>query len=126
MHGMVLAISVFMVASASAIAAPATALTSSTQPPSAKEQRPDASVRIAQACGWYAIFSCTRSRRSAWRFSDNHDIGYVINTGDSDYPNFRRGYYCVVEGPMSRKRAQRQARRARRDFAPTAYVKNAC
>lgn len=98
---------------------PAGAMDSSTRP------LPDGSYRVAQACGWYAIYSCSRSRRDASRFSREHDIGFVIDTNDEDYPNFRRGYYCVVDGPMSRGRALSEADRAL-DFAPSAYAKNAC
>jgi hypothetical protein len=92
---------------------------------SAKRRLPDGSYRVAQACGWYAIYSCSHSRREAGRFSREHGIGYVIDTSDPDYPNLRNGYYCVVEGPMSRGRALSFADRAS-DFAPTAYAKSAC
>lgn len=112
-----------LITSASALASahsPAGAMDQATKP-----QLPDGSYRVAQACGWYAIYSCSRSRRDAQRFSRENDIGFVVDTSDDDYPNFRRGYYCVVEGPMSRRRALSAADRAS-DFAPTAYAKNAC
>lgn len=85
----------------------------------------EAQVLVAQACGWYTIYSCSRSRGEARRFSNEYGRGYVIDTNDSDYPNFRGDYYCVVEGPMSRGAALSDAKRAR-DFAPSAYAKNAC
>lgn len=112
-------LAVFLIATASAV------LPAGAMDQSAKPRLPDGSFRVAQECGWYAIYSCSRSRGEAQRFSRDNDVGYVIDTSDSDYPNFRRGYYCVVEGPMSRGRALSAADRAS-DFAPSAYAKNAC
>lgn len=112
-------LAVFLIATASAV------LPAGAMDQSAKPRLPDGSFRVAQECGWYAIYSCSRSRGEAQRFSRDNDVGYVIDTSDSDYPNFRRGYYCVVDGPMSRGRALSAADRAS-DFAPSAYAKNAC
>ena len=81
-------------------------------------------VQLAQACGWYAIVYCGE-RRDAQNFSNRTGFGYVIDTNDSDYPNFRGGYYCVVDGPMGRSATLDLAERSR-SFAPTAYAKSAC
>jgi hypothetical protein len=81
-------------------------------------------TQLAQACGWYAIVYCG-GRRDAQSFSNQNGFGYVIDTNDSDYPNFRAGYYCVVDGPMGRSAALNLAARSR-SFAPTAYAKSAC
>jgi hypothetical protein len=81
-------------------------------------------IQLAQACGWYAIVYCG-GRGDAQNFSNRTSFGYVIDTNDSDYPNFRGGYYCVVDGPMGRSAALNLAERSR-SFAPTAYAKSAC
>ena len=63
---------------------------------------PAGSYQVAQACGWYAIFSCARNRGVT-------GPGRVIDT--SDYPNFQPGYYCRVMGPFhTRGEATRQER----------------
>jgi hypothetical protein len=83
-------------------------------------------VQVAQACGWYAIYVCSRSRGEAQRWA-NRNTGRVINTSRARYPNFQPGYYCTVEGPMGRSAALANAARWRRSGAsPTAYAKNAC
>lgn len=85
----------------------------------------DRSMRVAQACGWYAIYSCSQSRDEARRFSHEYGLGYVIDTSSDDYPNFRGDYFCVVEGPMSRSAALSKAEDAHQ-FAPSAHAKSAC
>lgn len=82
-------------------------------------------IVVAQACGWYAILGCFRSPGEANRWTSRIDYGYVISTTSEQFPNFRPGYYCVVNGPTSRGRAQRIAA-GWRDVVPDAYVKNAC
>ena len=82
-------------------------------------------TQLAQACGWYAIVYCGENRREAQNFSNRTGFGYVIDTNDGDYPNFRGGYYCVVDGPMGRSAALDLAASSR-SFAPTAYAKSAC
>jgi hypothetical protein len=71
----------------------------------------EAPVRVAQACGWYAIFGCGHN-------PDAPGPGRVIYT--DDYPNFRPGFYCNVIGPSSYDRAVRNAER----FG--GYAKSAC
>ena len=84
-------------------------------------------VRVAQACGWYAIASCGRSLRAAQQFSRRMGVGYVLDTSSHSFPNFRPGFFCVVSGPMSRSRALGMAREWRYEgLAPDAYAKNAC
>jgi hypothetical protein len=82
-------------------------------------------IRPVQACGFYAILGCYGTRGEAQRWSNQIDAGYVINTTSAEYPNFRSGYYCVVNGPTSRGQAQGIAA-SWRGVVPSAYVKNAC
>ena len=93
--------------------------------PAAPKASAEANVRVAQACGWYAIMLCSTSRGEAARWSNSHGVGRVIDTTSERYPNFRPGYYCVVEGPMSRGAAVGTAN-SYRGISPTAYAKNAC
>lgn len=74
-------------------------------------------------CGWYAIYSCHESRRAAVRDINRAGYGGVINT--RDVPNFRNGFYCVVDGPISKGNAQRRVNRSRRHF-DSPYIKNGC
>ncbi len=84
-------------------------------------------MRIAQACGWYAITSCTRSLRSAQVFARRMGTGRVIDTSSPAFPNFSPGFYCVADGPMPRHRALNAARIWRHEgVAPDAYAKSAC
>jgi hypothetical protein len=82
-------------------------------------------IRVVQRCGWYAIYSCSRSRREAQRIADEFG-GRVINTSRDEYPNFQPGYFCTVDGPMSRSEAMRTAARLRATVARDAYAKSAC
>jgi tetratricopeptide (TPR) repeat protein len=102
--------------------APAIAVTPS--PPPAVSAAPSA-PSTGPRCGWYAIFFCSRSQSEAANWPRERNVGFVISTDSSDYPNFRAGWYCAVEGPMPRSEALREADRFRQ-FAPTAYAKNAC
>ena len=97
-----------------------------TTSPAATPTRADGSFRVAQACGWYAIMICTRGAGEAQRWNSANGAGYVINTSSGNYPNFRGGYFCVVEGPQGKGAAEQTAAYWRRNGAPTAYVKNAC
>ena len=78
----------------------------------AKAVRPAGSYQVAQACGWYAIFSCARNRGVT-------GPGRTIHT--DNYPNFRPGYYCKVMGPF-RTRGEAAARAD--DYG--GYAKSAC
>lgn len=86
---------------------------------------PAGSYQVAQACGWYAISVCSRSRGAARRAANTHG-GYVIDSGSDEFPNFRPGWWCAVNGPMSRRRALRRADDMRYEGARSAYAKSAC
>jgi tetratricopeptide (TPR) repeat protein len=103
------------------------ALDSSAPPPPVTAAPPpsDAERPSGSRCGWYAIFICSKSRTEAANWPRERHVGFVISTDSPGYPNFRAGWYCAVEGPMSRSRALQEADRLR-PFAPTAYAKNAC
>ncbi len=86
-------------------------------------------IRIAQACGWYVIYMCSRSKLEAenWSYQREAINSYTIYTNRSQYPNFTPGYYCAVDGPMDRESAVRSANQAQGyGTAPTAYAKSAC
>ena len=83
-------------------------------------------IRVAQACGWYAITHCSRSYSDARRFSRRNGSGRVIDTSSRRYPNFQPGYYCVADGPMGRGSAASAARTLRRQGFSDAYAKSAC
>lgn len=78
--------------------------------------------KVAQACGWFAIYTCHRSYGAAKRVA-NKRPGYVVNT--NHYPNFRNGWYCVASGPTSRRKAKHMARK-NRWWASTSYAKRSC
>jgi hypothetical protein len=82
-------------------------------------------VQLAQVCGWFAIYACSRGYADAAGVATRYR-GYVIDTSDPTYPNFRGGWYCVVEGPTSRDQALALAAYARRDGHHTAYAKSNC
>jgi hypothetical protein len=81
------------------------------------------SAQISQACGWYAISSCSRSHDGAQESADQYG-GYVVNT--DDYRDFAGGYYCSVVGPKSREAAEITAERMRDRGADDAYIKYSC
>ena len=74
-------------------------------------------------CGWYAIYSCSKSRSSANRSKNNAGYGKVVHT--NTVPNFRRGYYCVVNGPTNKSQARQWRNNAKVDFS-SAYIKKGC
>lgn len=83
-----------------------------------------AKVRVAQGC-WYAILACSTSNREANNWMNRYGVGEVINTSSDEFPNFTRGYYCVVIGPSGQRDAQATAR-SYRGISPTAYAKSGC
>lgn len=88
--------------------------------PAMPAEASDSSYEVAQACGWYAIVGCSRSWEGANREAPPGT--YVVNTGD--YPNFRPGWFCAVDGPYA---SQRQVPIGKwRQWRGDAYVKNAC
>jgi hypothetical protein len=51
----------------------------------------------------------------------------VINTSSPDFPNFTKGYFCVVSGPTGHDAAVAAAAHLRTTgVSPEAYAKNAC
>ncbi len=88
-------------------------------------KRQKEAVHPQNVCGWYAIHYCSKSYdvtvNEARKFA-----GYVIDTNDRIYPNFARGWYCSVLGPMTREAADTIATRAKGTGFPTAYIKNPC
>ena len=74
-------------------------------------------------CGWWAIYSCHRSRDQAIDDMNTAGYGGVVDT--NDVPNFRNGFYCVAEGPTTQRRANILKNQARRDFS-SPYIKKGC
>lgn len=86
---------------------------------------PQKGTQLAQVCGWFAIYYCSRGYQDAARFAGRYR-GFVIDSSDPRLPNFRPGWYCVAEGPTSRSQALSWAAYARRDGHSTAYAKSSC
>jgi hypothetical protein len=79
-------------------------------------------------CGWYVVFMCSRAVREAQYWSDQREAisSFVIETGPAT-PNFAPGWFCAVDGPMSRPDALARAEEIRSwGSAPEAYAKNSC
>lgn len=87
--------------------------------------RPQERETLQTACGWYAIYLCS-SDKGAARLAASRLGGNVLDTNSGAYPNFQRGYFCAVFGPMGKGSAQDKADYARSAGFPTAYIKNAC
>lgn len=81
-------------------------------------------IQVAQVCGWFAIYYCSRGAGDAQRWA-SRNRGHVIDTSSARYPNFRGGYYCVVDGPTSHGNAVNLANSMRR-VSSTSYAKNSC
>ncbi|MER0236777.1 hypothetical protein [Fulvimarina sp. MAC8] len=75
-----------------------------------------------QGCGWYAIFACSKSQSVARRAAGNGFLTIRTN----DYPNFRNGFWCAVDGPFDRGTALSLANSAKRDGIRDAYAKRGC
>ncbi|WP_114388989.1 hypothetical protein [Notoacmeibacter marinus] len=107
-------------------ALPALAVSVHIEPPM-RSERP---VTKVQACGWFIVLRCGRSQRAARSFLDRlggPGVGggagtRVIDT--NQYPNFRNGFYCVMDGPYSSRGAAESI--AWREAVPDAYVKSGC
>jgi hypothetical protein len=105
----------------------AACLAISTTPVLAEPSSTDSPVQLAQDCGWFAIFSCSTRAGEVQRFINRTGYGFMIDSSSSMFPNFRPGYYCAADGPMSRREAQGLVNDARGNgAAPTAYVKSSC
>jgi len=89
--------------------------------------KPAGSYQVAQACGWYAISVCSKKWGPAQDAVDEWGSGYAINTSSSDFPNFRGGWKCAVDGPKTKKAARSTAKLMRkRGVSKSAYAKSAC
>ncbi|MEM1377276.1 MAG: hypothetical protein AAGG69_07790 [Pseudomonadota bacterium] len=81
-------------------------------------------------CGWYVVLGCGKSRSGANRLLNELGGPFagggagltVANT--SEYPNFRNGWQCVVDGPYSSRTQASQI--AWTEAVPDAYVKSGC
>ncbi len=90
----------------------------------------DESAGAGGRCGHYIILTCHGNRSAAVR--SLNDLGgpgvggwagaKVIRT--NDFPNFRKGYYCVVDGPYSSH--DEAGTIAWKEAVPSAYIKKGC
>lgn len=81
-------------------------------------------VRVAQSTCWYVVLYCKPSKRAVENWSSANG-GEVIDTSSDEFPNFSRGYFCAVVGPLkSRSAAQAEAKHWQAGAAPDAYVKD--
>lgn len=85
---------------------------------------PGGSYKVAQACGYWAIFGCSRNFAATQATVNQYGGGCVMNTDDCD--NFAGGFYCAVTGPKTKQAADITASRLRQSMTPQAYVKYAC
>lgn len=85
------------------------------------------SDRLDQGTCWFAIYFCSLGPREALRWTERHDYSRVIDTLSGELPRLKKGYYCAVEGPSSRKSALDKAQSSKRSGqAARAYVKEGC
>ena len=85
------------------------------------------SDRLDQGACWYAIFFCSLGPQEALRWTERHALGRVIDTLSGEFPRLKKGYYCAVEGPSSRKSALDKAQSSKpASKTPRAYVKEGC
>ena len=98
--------------------------------PMTVREAPGLPVQEVQGCGWYVVLGCHRSFNSANRQRARlggpaAGGGAGLNVIDtSDYPNFRNGYQCVMDGPYGSRGTARSI--AWNEAVPDAYVKSAC
>ena len=92
-----------------------------------RSERPVVKV---QACGWFVVLRCGRSYPAAQNFLNGlggPGVGGGAGTRIIDtnqYPNFRNGFYCVMDGPYSSRGTAESI--AWREAVPDAYVKSGC
>lgn len=85
------------------------------------------SDRLDQGSCWYTIFFCSLGAPEALRWIERHAHGRVIDTLSGEFPRLKKGFYCAVDGPSSRKSALDKAQSSKRSgTAPGAYVKEGC
>lgn len=81
-------------------------------------------------CGWYIVLGCDRSetamtdKRSAIAAlaDDGTTRTQVVHT--DDYPNFRDGWYCLVDGPFESREVAAAINWD--ETVGESYVKNGC
>ena len=91
---------------------------------------PGLPVTAVKGCGWYVVLGCYRAGATARK--QLQDLGGPLAGGgaglsvvDTDnYPNFRNGYRCVMDGPYGSSGTARSI--AWIEAVPNAYVKSAC
>ncbi len=91
--------------------------------------RPKAGIEIAQSCGWYVVYMCSRNAQEAenWSYQREAINSFTIHTDPRQYPNFAPGWVCAVDGPMGKDAAFAKARLAKEyGTAPTAYARRSC
>jgi len=97
----------------------------------AQDARQSAPVQMAFAgCGWYIVLGCSSGFSDA-RNRMNALGGPMAGGGaglkvanTSEYPNFRNGFHCVVDGPYNSQSAAQS--NAWNEAVPDAYVKSGC
>ncbi len=78
--------------------------------------------RVAQGCGWYVVLGCFQS----WDAAEDRANGLgAIVVDTNNYPNFRNGWFCAVDGPYSRGQAKKR-RWNWKSSVPDAYAKSGC
>ena len=83
--------------------------------------------RLDQGSCWYVIFFCSRGPDEALRWTEQYAHGRVIDTLSLEFPRLKKGYYCVVDGPLPRNAAVDRAQTTKRSGrAPEAYAKEGC
>lgn len=88
-----------------------------------RQQGDDKSPR--NVCGWYAIYYCSKDRSLA-EVEARKASAYVVDTSDTKYPKFARGWFCSMNGPMDKDAASTSASSGRAKGFTTAYIKNPC
>ncbi len=84
-------------------------------------------VQVVQACGWFAIYSCSTRAGEVQAFIQRTGFGFMIDSSSNMFPNFRPGYFCAGDGPVTKARADYFVREAHHTgLAPTAYLKRSC
>jgi hypothetical protein len=92
-----------------------------------ERDQPEVPVQVAQACGWFAIYSCSTRAGEVQNFISRTGFGFMIDSSSNMFPNFRPGFYCAGDGPMNKSRADAFVREALHSgMAPTAYAKRSC
>jgi hypothetical protein len=84
---------------------------------------PEGSYRVAQACGWWAIFGCAKNYGAAQGYVNRWGGGCVVDTDSCN--NFAGGFYCAASGPKTQQAAEITASRIRQ-AGMQSYTKWSC